>query len=232
MKYVGSKARIAEHILPIILRGRKQNQYYVEPFVGGANVIDKVTGPRIGSDTNRLLISMWKALQNGWVPPTNIDRATYERIRRNTSDYPPELVCFVGHLCSYSGKWWGSYADDPVTNRNYAQEGYLHLMQQLPFIKDIDFRCCDYRQLAIPPRSIIYCDPPYQRTYDYQRPFNHKRFWLWVRQQSILGHRVYVSEYEAPSDFVCVWQMELLVQVRPNHKSVSVERLFRWRGTS
>ena len=44
MKYMGSKNRIAKHILPIILKDRKENQYYVEPFVGGANMIDKVQG--------------------------------------------------------------------------------------------------------------------------------------------------------------------------------------------
>lgn len=35
MKYLGSKARIAKEILPIILKDRKVGQYYVEPFVGG-----------------------------------------------------------------------------------------------------------------------------------------------------------------------------------------------------
>ena len=35
MKYMGSKARIANEILPIILKDRKDGQFYVEPFVGG-----------------------------------------------------------------------------------------------------------------------------------------------------------------------------------------------------
>ena len=47
MKYMGSKARIAKYILPIILKDRKEGQCYVEPFVGGANMIDKVDGQRI-----------------------------------------------------------------------------------------------------------------------------------------------------------------------------------------
>lgn len=44
MKYMGSKWRIAKHILPIILEGRNDGQYYVEPFCGGCNMIDKVQG--------------------------------------------------------------------------------------------------------------------------------------------------------------------------------------------
>lgn len=38
---MGSKRRIAKDILPIILENRKENQFYVEPFVGGCNLIDK-----------------------------------------------------------------------------------------------------------------------------------------------------------------------------------------------
>lgn len=48
MKYMGSKARHAKELLPIILKDRKPGQWYVEPFVGGANMIDKVDGNRIG----------------------------------------------------------------------------------------------------------------------------------------------------------------------------------------
>ena len=59
MKYMGSKNRIAKYLLPIILKDRKEGQWYVEPFVGGANMIDKVDGNRIGADNNEYLIAMW-----------------------------------------------------------------------------------------------------------------------------------------------------------------------------
>ena len=35
MQYMGSKTKISKEILPIILKDRKENQYYIEPFVGG-----------------------------------------------------------------------------------------------------------------------------------------------------------------------------------------------------
>jgi len=38
MKYTGSKRRVAKEILPIILKDRQLNQWYVEPFVGGGNL--------------------------------------------------------------------------------------------------------------------------------------------------------------------------------------------------
>ena len=56
MKYMGSKNRIAKHILPIMLEHRTEGMTWVEPFVGGANMIDKVEGKRIGADINFYLI--------------------------------------------------------------------------------------------------------------------------------------------------------------------------------
>lgn len=55
MKYMGSKARHAKELLPIILANRTEGQWYVEPFVGGANMIDKVNGNRIGADIKSIL---------------------------------------------------------------------------------------------------------------------------------------------------------------------------------
>ena len=37
MRYTGNKSRIAKYILPIILKDKNQ-QWFVEPFVGGANI--------------------------------------------------------------------------------------------------------------------------------------------------------------------------------------------------
>ena len=100
MQYLGSKARIAKKILPIILKGRKPDQYYVEPFVGGCNSIDKVSGPRIGNDSNPYLIILWKSLQNGWIPPTTISKELYTDIRKNPNkfNYASGGSASVSHL--------------------------------------------------------------------------------------------------------------------------------------
>ena len=46
MKYMGSKARFAKEMLPIILRDRTAEQWYIEPFAGGMNAICEVGGKR------------------------------------------------------------------------------------------------------------------------------------------------------------------------------------------
>ena len=55
IKYMGSKSRIAKYIVPIIQKyiDEYNPAFYLEPFVGGANVIDKINHPnKFGSDKN------------------------------------------------------------------------------------------------------------------------------------------------------------------------------------
>ena len=55
---MGSKRRIAKDILPIILENRTSEQWFVDVFTGGGNIIDKVQGNRIGSDLNEYVIAL------------------------------------------------------------------------------------------------------------------------------------------------------------------------------
>ena len=50
MKYMGSKARFTKDILPIVLENRLPNQYFVDLFTGGANVVSLIDGNRIAND--------------------------------------------------------------------------------------------------------------------------------------------------------------------------------------
>jgi DNA adenine methylase len=227
MKYMGSKARIAKYLLPIILKDRKEGQWYVEPFVGGANLIDKVDGNRIGADSNTYLISLYKALQGGWKPPKRVSEKEYNIVRNNKSQYPPELVAFVGFACSYAAKWFGGYRRDRANKRDYVGEAFRNIMKQMPKLKNIIFLNCNYLNLIIPESSIIYCDPPYEGTTKYKGGFDHHCFWIWCRIMSNLGHRVFVSEYTAPNDFKCLWEKEIVSSLTKNTGSKKgIEKLF------
>lgn len=106
MKYMVSKARHAKELLPIILKDRKPGQWYVEPFVGGANMIDKVDGNRIGNDFHPHLIAMWKAVAEGWVPPEFVGEEEYARLQSFKNIDP--VTGYVGFALSFGGKffWW------------------------------------------------------------------------------------------------------------------------------
>ena len=103
-------------------------------------------------------------------------------------------------------------------------------MKQLPNIIDLKYVCCDYNDIEIPENSIIYCDPPYQntdKTYK-EKQFDHDKFWEWCRIKSKEGHTVFISEYNAPDDFECVWEKEM-TNTHPNQKKKSVEKLFKYK---
>lgn len=51
--------------------------------------------------------------------------------------------------------------------------------------------------------DVVYCDPPYQgANATYNNGFDNDKFWEWVRTRD---YPVYVSEYNAPDDFVSIW---------------------------
>lgn len=225
MKYMGSKARISKHILPIIQSYLSGMNYYVEPFVGGANIIDKVDfNKKIGADINPYLISMWNGLKNDFIPPVEISRELYSMCREqyNKGSAPTPMLGYVGFNGSYGGRFYdGGYAgiviDKNGKERNYPKEAFNNVMGQLEKIKDIEFIYSNYYDLEIPNKSLIYCDPPYQDVKEYSvKNFNSDLFFDWCRTQAKSGNIVLVSEYKCPNDFKCIWEMEVSSSLRAN----------------
>jgi DNA adenine methylase len=228
MQYMGSKNRLAKKLLPI-LNYYRGNRVWVEPFVGGANMIDKVYGERIGNDCHIYLIALHKALQNGYIPPTSVSKDFYYEVKGNIDNYPDELIGFIGFLCSFGGKWWGGYAKNKKGD-NYAERGSRLIVQQSKKLSNVKWQCGSYLDMYIPPLSLIYCDPPYRGTATYSNPFDHDEFWEWARCKSIEGHLVYISEYTAPEDFECLLSIETTTKLNKNLLTDRVEKLFKYKN--
>lgn len=235
MRYMGSKSRIAKHILPIILDGRKDGQYYVEPFCGGCNMIDKVQGNRIANDSNPYLIAMFKALTTGWDPPITIPADRYEVARScykwGLDYYPAHLIGWIGFVASFNGKFFAGYTGrdcrDKRGARDHIGESTRNILKQIPSLNGVTFENQDYSELVIPEKSIIYCDPPYANTTKYRYSVDHSRLWDWCREMVFRGCEVFVSEYNAPEDFVCVWEKNVASGVSPGGGATKkVEKLF------
>ncbi len=129
----------------------------------------------------------------------------------------------------------GGYAGKTKTKvgtvRDYQSEALRNVMKQVPNIKDVLFLNEQYDGFKIPDKSIIYCDPPYQNTSNYRTGiFDHDRFWNWCSEMCNKGHKVFVSEYTAPPDWMCVWSKEVKSSLSANGKSggskKSLEKLF------
>ena len=229
MQYFGGKQRISKQIVEVLNEYRKGNQPLVENFVGGCNVISKMSGERYCYDINEYLIEMYKAVQNGWTPPAIITEEEYDYIRNNKDKDKP-LTGFVGIGCSYSGKWFGGYARNK-TGRNYCLNAHNSILKQLNEIRDIKFDCKDYKELEFD-GCLIYCDPPYKDTTKYPiiGEFNTEEFWNVMRNWS-KNNTVIISEYEAPYDFECIKEIHTKTDIRngDGKRENRVERLFRYK---
>ena len=233
MKYMGSKNRIANEILPIILKDRKENQWYVEPFCGGLGTFDKVTGNRIGADKNKYLIAMWKGLQENRDKPIEISKELYSKARTEYNngtniEFDNFMIGWIGWMASFNGRFFdGGYSGKTAT-RDYVDEQIRNTLKQIESLNGAIFKYKDYLELQIPNESIIYCDIPYQNTKQYatSKNFDHNKFWQWCRDMTMKGHTVFISEYNAPNDFKCIWSKEVTNSMHTKNTSKPTERLF------
>lgn len=231
IRYLGGKSRTWKQICAFLESVRKPNQTYLEPFVGGAWVLQGMSGNRIASDYNQSLITLYKSLQQGWNPPTEVSLELYKDVQAKKDPLNP-LTAFVGFGCSYSGKWFGGLARDG-SGRNYALNAYNSLMKKARTFNGVEFLHKSYLDYN-PNGYLVYCDPPYQNTTGYGAvgDFDTDLFWNTMREWS-KSNTVVISEYQAPSDFECVLEISTKTDMRMKNgtKDQRVERLFMFRGT-
>lgn len=240
MKYMGSKSRIAKYIVPILqgLIDKNRLQVYAEPFVGGANIIDKIQcNRRIAGDAQTYLIALYDNLDKVPALPDFVTRDHYQEVQRcyreRNGAFPDWYIGAIGFLASYNGKFFdGGYAKEALTKtgtrRNYYQEGLRNLVAQAPRLHGVEFLRGDYRQTCDHlDGALIYCDPPYQGTTAYASApeFYHEEFWDWCRYMSD-RNIVLVSEQQARDDFVCIWERPVTRTLNNAGRATAPERLF------
>lgn len=237
MKYMGSKSRIKKNIIPILQELINENNImtYIEPFVGGANVIDSIQCDiRIGGDKSEQLIELLKYVRDGGELPLEVTKYLYDDVRsnKNTDKYEKWYVGAIGFLASYNGRYFdGGYAKTIISKtgvvRNYYDEAKRNLEKQGKDLKGIDFRYGDYKQFSYAKNALIYCDIPYEGTKQFatSKGFNYSEFWEWVRKMSN-DNIVVVAEHDAPNDFKCIWQQEVTRTQDNRKRKVSIEKMF------
>ena len=236
MKYVGSKNRLSKELVPIIQSYINENtKGYLEPFVGGANMIDKIKcDNKIGCDIHKELIALLnKAKDDVDDIPNEITEDEYNNVKNNKQNYEDWYVGLVGFCSTFGAKYFGGYARVRQGNRNMPKEGIKNLKKQAPKLKDIKFKCCSF--LDLPKDKIkgyvIYCDIPYRGTTKYKtQEFPYDEFYKWANEMA-KDNTVLISEYDMPEGFKCIWQKETKANFDSNRKSGDknnkrVEKLF------
>ena len=239
MKYIGSKNRLSKDIVPIIQSyiDIQRCTHYLEPFVGGANMIDKIKCEnKYGSDIHPYLIALLKQTQSDVsIFPKTITREEYIKVRDDKEKYPDWYVGLVGFCASYNAKWFGGYANNVKTKegniRNYTDEAIKNLVKQSKKLQDITFSCCDFRQINHSIENfVIYCDIPYRNTTKYNTElFPYEEFYEWCKGMS-KHNIILISEYNMPKEFECIWSKDIKCTLDNNKITKKLEKLFIYRG--
>ena len=222
MKYKGSKTRFADEITDILRSIRVDQQWFIDLFCGACSITEQMEYKRIANDLHPHVYALMVAIQIGWEPPDDVTYQDYIRVKEFPA--PDYLKGFMGFGCTWGGKYFAGFANDGEDIRNYPDESKRSLLKQRKNLQRVVFCNLDYRTVFLPSKSLIYCDPPYEDTSDYDSNFNHETFWQWCKDRTLEGHTVFVSEYQAPSDWTCVWSTNTVNNL--NNKS-TIEKLWR-----
>lgn len=241
MVYMGSKAKYAEWIVPILQKAIDDNnvKIYIEPFCGGCNIIDKIKcEQKFAYDRSETLIALLKQAQEDFSKiPTSGSREMWDEGKAYVKDKQPlttmsladvGAIEFFGSYCN--GGFPRGYAKN-TTTRDYYKEAYNNLKRQSDNLKDIVFKCQNYWELDENTKNaVIYIDPPYQGTKQYnyanEIKMDYKFFWDWVRKIS-QDNFVFVSEQQAPEDFQEIWHHTAKRTIGTDNNFKTTERLFK-----
>ena len=186
MKYIGGKQRIGKRIANFIYQYSKRSlshfpKIYLEPFCGALGVMQHMTqhfSCCYASDIQMDIIKLWNGIKtNTFIPPKSLSKTEWLKLKNNKKS--SALKAFAGFGCSFNGIYFSSYANH--NNRDIPGEAYRALQKIKPHIKNISFKCIDYKNIN-PKNMLIYCDPPY---YKYKnkgsisnlfKEFNHEEF--------------------------------------------------------
>lgn len=232
MQYVGGKqksggSQIATLFNTMIVKHGLTT--YSEPFCGGLSVTQRIRAKhRHASDACVALITLYQEIQKGWNPPTSLTKEQWLDLKVANDPQDP-LTAFAGFGCSIFGSWFDSFVprskrtgDNYVSSATAAAESLLNKMSKC---RDVNFTSGDYQSVIT--GEIIYCDPPYKNTREYEAvgSFDTDRFWKWAREVS--SHRLLaVSEQQAPEDFVPVKTFYIQSRIAVNSGKQRVEHLY------
>ena len=237
MQYVGSKNRLSKELAPIIQSYITEDTVaYIEPFVGGANMIDKIKHhTKIGSDIHKELIALLNYNKNNIQQiPDTFTKEEWNDVKNNKTSYPDWYVGLIG-FCSFGSIYFSAFPHSKKCPDVPAQM-IRSIKRQSPNIQDVIFEhksFLDYNPNEYK-NCVFYLAPPYRKTLSYSTgEFPHEEFDKWAIELA-KHNTVLISEYQMPEDkFECIWSKDVKVTLNANGSMVNnkrVEKLFKVKG--
>ena len=244
MRYMGNKQRIADEILTAIFNNSKKTDTFVDLFCGSCSVIERVPDSyfKIANDKNIFLIEMFKSLVEGKIYPHIISKKDYSIRRDLYNSFKKGLsltveqiaeIGWYGWMASFNGRFFsGGYSGHNIPTKNgksrdYIKEQINNTLKSITNLKNVNFVSEEYDKVVIPQGSIVYTDIPYYGTKQYEtsKDFNYEKFYNWCRENKE-RYQIFISEYNMPEDFKCIWQKEVTNAMNTTKTYKSIEKLF------
>lgn len=229
MKYQGGKSRTTARICPVLESLRPAGAPFVDAFCGAINIVAGMSGQRVAIDLNKYLISTYRAMQAGWVPPSFVSKEQYNKLKERMDASNP-LTGFALVACTMFGSFACSYfvrtdEKDPLAST------VASLQRKIAACEGVEFFALDFVKDFECDGALVYCDPPYEGTSTYRvnsdDAFDHKAFWQKCRDLS-QSNIVVVSEISCPDDWV---EISSFAQAAGffGHSKVTAEKLYMTR---
>lgn len=224
--YHGGKNRIGKDLSYIIYdesiliskEEKRKIRGYCEPFCGMLGVYRHI--PELfndnkmmykAGDINKSVIQMWKEIKKGWRPSNKlITKNKFMKLKYDGKSSAEKG--FVGHFYGYMGKYFQPF--DFRKTKMSLNNSINNVVSIGEKMRDVDFSSGKYKQFSSLKNYVIYCDPPYEKQSHYYKEngehidaFDHREFWEWCRQMS-KNNIIFVSEYNAPKDFIKIWSIK------------------------
>ena len=151
MKYMGSKNRIAKHLIPIMIAeaDSKGITTFIDCMVGGANLIDKVPDrfKRIGYDINEhVIMALIDIRDNVDSLPESVSEDYYKSLKGTP---PTTITSWIRFVCSFGGKFENGYAREKGSDSTtFVGYGKRNAQKQSPNIQGVEFTHDSYKNLT------------------------------------------------------------------------------------
>jgi len=231
VRYMGGKHRQGPAIAAAVMARHAPGASYYEPFCGGLGsavravpLVSAAGGHSFLSDGSEAVVTMWRAVLDGWMPPEHVGREEYERVKVARDPRDP-LTAFCGFGCSFSARWFASYV-------NSAKSSRASVLKKAATLEGYKFsiRHLDYRQVQPRGGAVVYLDPPYEnrsKVHDFDS-FDYEVFWDYARRLVHRGNHVIVTGFAVPDDWRSIFSWGDTISRPMGNAAVNVvdERIF------
>lgn len=208
LPYTGSKKDVGQEIAAFIhstMRQQELGEFYDVTHGAGGVTMHITARTRHASDINADVIAFFKALVSHTYTLEHVTAARFKYLKANPVPGGSAERAVAAFVFSVRAQCFMSYHK----KRKNLHVLWERMQQSRPLFEGVNYTCASYEQCQPAPGSVVYADPPYKTNPGHcngWKRFDHALFWQWVRDLSVRGVFVFVSEVSAPGDFDVVWK--------------------------